>query len=485
MSDHSIPMSAAAIARGVSTGSIDAEILIETCLSRCAQVQEKLNPFTAIYREEARDRAALIKKRIKAGGKPRKLEGVPVAIKEFTPIIDKLTTRGSAALSQNIETFQPVIVDRLEAEGAIIIARTTTPEFAHSSFTRSPLFGHTRNPFDPERTCGGSSGGAAVAVATGCVPLAEGTDMGGSVRIPAALCGVVGLKPSLGRIPMDILPTVFDTISHFGPLGRNIEDIRLFMDVVSGPDERDILSQPSPSPLDKTRIDPKTLKLAVSPDLGFFDVDPEVAADFANAVGVLRDAGAVLDEIDLGWSPHMVDAWYDYWCVYLAAAVDDLLDEHREVMDPEFLSLVDRGREMSAVAFRRIDEIRTRQWHAFTGAMAGYDALLCPTMALPAPPLEASEADYTRLDADGRLKGLDMTCLFNSIGQCPALSVPMGMTGGGLPTGIQIIGHRFADSDVLRLGDLFEKMMPWSAPLDTIIAGFAPAAPNPKEESHA
>jgi len=468
------PASAVAIAVGIAGGRLSAETVIEECLARCRVVQAKLNPFTEIYEEDARAKARAVAARLKAGKPPRRLEGVPVAIKEFTPLKGKRTTRGSAALAEEIADENPIIVDRLEAEGAIIVARTTTPEFAHSSFTRSPLFGHTRNPFDPTRTCGGSSGGAAVAVATGCVPLAEGTDMGGSVRIPAALSGIAGLKPSLGLIPMDILPTVFDTISHFGPLARTIADIRLFMEVTAGPDERDILSQPDRREFTPHPLDPSQLKLAVSPDLGIFDVDAEVAANFDRAVEALIRAGATVKPVDLGWSASMVDAWYDYWCVYLAAAVDDLLENHRDAMDPEFLALVDRGRAMPAVTFRRIDEIRTRQWLGFVKAMAGYDALLCPTMALPAPPLEARESDYVHTGPDGRLKGLDMTCLFNSIGQCPALSVPSGLTGKGLPTAIQIIGHRYADNLVLDLGTLLERLIPWAAPLARISARYNP-----------
>lgn len=468
------PLDAVSIASGVASGEVCIEAVIMDSLARCDLVQDALNPFTAIYHDEARQKAQLAATRLKQGQPPRPLEGVPVAIKEFTPLLGKPTSRGSAALKDHLGDHNPVIVQRLEAAGAIIVARTTTPEFAHSSFTRSPLFGHTRNPFDESRTPGGSSGGAGVAVATGCVPLAEGTDMGGSVRIPAALCGVIGLKPSLGRIPMDILPTVFDTISHFGPLGRTMADIRLFMEVVSGPDDADILSQMHPTPLSNDAPDPKSWRLAVSPDLGFFAVDPEVAAQFNASVAALESAGATIEEIDLGWSPHIVDTWYDYWCVYLAAAVEDLLADHRHEMDPDFLALVDRGLAMSAVSFRRLDDIRTKQWQNFTKAMTGFDALLCPTMALPAPLLEGREDDYTKLGDDGRLEGLDMTCVFNSIGQCPALTVPSGLTAAGLPTGIQIIGQRFDDAAVISIGTALEEMRGWQASLDPIIARFTP-----------
>ena len=456
------PFDACSIVAGIACGDFRIKDIIKTSLERCHLVQQDFNPFTAIYDDEAQQKAEASALRLKNGAAVRPLEGVPVAIKEFTPIKGKPTTRGSAALKDAISTEQPVLIQRLEDAGAIIVARTTTPEFAHSSFTRSPLFGHTRNPFDPTKTCGGSSGGSAVAVSTGCVPLAEGTDMGGSVRIPAALSGCVGFKPSLGRIPMDIVPTVFDTISHFGPLARTIEDIKLFMNVASGPDDADILSQMTPQVLDQPDFDPKTLKLAVSPDLGFIEIDANVAHAFDQTLASLADAGVGLVPVDLGWGPDIVDAWYDYWCVYLAAAAEDLLDDHRQDMDPEFLALVDRGLSMSAVAFRRLDEIRTKQWRQFATAMKGFDALLCPTMALPAPPIDASESDFTSVNANGKLAGLDMTCMFNSIGQCPALSVPSGLSKEGLPVATQIIGNRFDDATPLNIGQLLQNIHGWN-----------------------
>ena len=455
------PNDACSIVSGIACGDFNIVDTVQASLERCHEVQQHLNPFTAIYDDEAIAKSEASCMRLKNGAPVRPLEGVPIAIKEFTPIKGKPTTRGSRALKNAIGEFQPLIVQRLEDAGAIIVARTTTPEFAHSSFTRSPLHGHTRNPFDPNRTCGGSSGGSAVAVSTGCVPLAEGTDMGGSVRIPAALSGCIGFKPSLGRIPMDILPTVFDTISHFGPLARTIEDVKLFMKVASGPDDTDILSQISPLELDQPDFDPKTLKLAISPDLGFFEIDADVARAFDETLTSLNDVGVELVPVDLGWGADIVDAWYDYWCVYLAAAVEDLLDDHRQEMDREFLNLVDRGLAISAVSFRRIDEVRTKQWHQFTTAMKGFDALLCPTMALPAPDLDASENDFTTVNAQGKLAGLDMTCMFNSMGQCPALSVPSGLSKDGLPTAIQIIGKRFDDATTLNIGQLLQNIRGW------------------------
>ena len=189
--------------------------VIQNSLDRIDEVNRKLNCFCFTYPEEALEKAKAAEQAL-ISGKPRPLEGIPVAIKDFTPTRGKVTTRGSKLLENWVPDWNPVLVDRLETAGAIMVGKTATPEFATSGFTDSPLWGTTRNPWNPSRTPGGSSGGSGAAVASGCVPFAEGTDMGGSVRIPAALCGIVGHKPTIGRIPMDIVGTAYCNISHFG-----------------------------------------------------------------------------------------------------------------------------------------------------------------------------------------------------------------------------------------------------------------------------
>ncbi len=344
-----------------------------------------------------------------------------------------------------------------------MVGKTTTPEFAHSSFTNSPLWGITRNPWNPEKTPGGSSGGSAAAVAAGCVPLAEGTDMGGSVRIPASFSGIVGMKPSLGRIPMDILPTVFDTISHFGPLTRTMADAALFLSVASGPADRDILSL---SPAIAFEVPPpadvKGLRLALSIDLGYMAVAPEVEACVREAAAALVAAGATVEEIDLGWTKQATLDWLRYWEVYLAAFFADKLETHRERLDPNVVALLEAGLNMDAVSFKRLEIARTEQWLRLAEVFREHDALLCPTMALPAPSADGSDADYDWIDDDGRYRGLDLTCPFNSVGQCPALSVPAGFTEDGLPIGLQIVTDRFDDPLALRIGAALEAVRPWA-----------------------
>ena len=455
-------LSATALADAIRRGDISARDAVAASLARIDAVQPALNPFAFVFADEATaaaEAADAARDRSEALGP---LHGLPVAFKDFTPTKGHRTTRGSAAFEHWIAEDDPAIVRRFKAAGAIIIGKTTTPEFAYSSFTRSPLWGHTRNPWDASRTSGGSSGGAAVAAATGCVALAEGTDMGGSVRIPAGCCGCVGLKPSLGRIPMDILPTALDDMSHFGPLARTVEDAALFLRIAEGPDARDMLSQRSPTPLpERPEGEMRGRKIALCPDLGCYALDPAVDANLRATADALAGAGAEIIETTLDWRPDTVDAWLDWWGVYLSAGFGHLLDDWRDRMDPNVVDLMEAGNKMGAVAFKRIETARTTMWMSLAPILERCDALLTATNAIPAPLAEAPDAEFSRIDEEGRLHGFDMTTAFNMLSPCPALSVPSGVAPGGLPTGAQIVGRRWDDPTVLEIGAAIERERPW------------------------
>ena len=281
------------------------------------------------------------------------LHGVPIAIKDVTPTKGKRTTRGSKMYEHWVPDHDAVMVQRLPGAGAIMVGKTTTPEFAYDSFTQSPLWGVTKNPWNPERTPGGSSGGSGAAVSSGCVALAEGSDMGGSIRIPASFCGLLGLKPSLGRIPMDILPTVFDNISHFGPLARTVSDAALFMNVAAGPYERDMMSLPDKLDFPTGLADDITGKnIALSIDLGYYAVDTEVESAVRSAAGALMECGANVVEVDLSWGRHINDAWFDLWGVYLDVCFTKDLERWRDRMDPNVVALIEHGRSLSAVGIK-------------------------------------------------------------------------------------------------------------------------------------
>ena len=436
--------------------------LVEAALARIETVQPEFNPFAFVFADRARAQARQAEAALARDGAVGPLHGLPVAFKDFTPTKGDVTTRGSRAYEHWIADYDPVIVRRFRAAGAILLGKTTTPEFAHAGFTASPLWGRTGNPWDSARSAGGSSGGSGVAVTTGCVALAEGTDMGGSVRIPASHCGCVGLKPSLARIPMDILSTVFDDMSHFGPLARTVHDAALFLSVAQGPDPADIQSQPRPLPL-PLDLDGgvRGLRLALSVDLGFYRVGPQIEANLRATADALISAGAEVDEVDLGWSVELVHAWNDWWCVYQAAAFGDLLPEWRDRLDPNVVGMMDRAERISGVDFKRIETTRTEAWRRLSRVLDSHDALLCPTMAMAPPRHEEVFTASGFVGDDGRYRGEEMTSVFNCVAQCPALSVPSGATAEGLPTGLQIVGRPFDDPTALRIGRAVEKLRPW------------------------
>jgi Asp-tRNA(Asn)/Glu-tRNA(Gln) amidotransferase A subunit family amidase len=437
--------------------------LVAASLARSEEVNPRLNCFCFVYPDEAMEHARAAERAIAAGGAVGPLHGVPIAIKDLTPTKGKRTTMGSYAFEDWVPEESALLVERLLGAGAIMVGKTTTPEFAYSSFTESPLWGITRNPWNPERTPGGSSGGSGAAVASGCVPLAEGTDMGGSVRIPAAWCGLVGLKPSFGRIPLDFLPTQFDTIQHFGPLARTVDDARLFVSVVQGPDERDIMSLAPrldfSGPFD---ANVEGMRLALDVDLGCYAVAPEVEAAVRAAAVAFAEAGAVVEEVDLGWEREVADAWVAHWGVYLAAIFGDQLARFREKMDPRVAALMDDGLAMGAVEFKRLEFARTRAWKLLASVLERFDALLCPTMSQVARPVDEDDFVWYEDRGDGLYHGLDMTAQFNFVSQCPALSVPAGWSEEGLPIGLQIVARRYRDDEALRIGAVLERLRPWA-----------------------
>ncbi|MFZ5789312.1 MAG: amidase [Pseudomonadota bacterium] len=457
-------MPATELARRIRDGALSPVRVVENSLARIAEVNPKLNCFCFVYPEEALAKAKAAEQAVKRGDKLGPLHGVPIAIKDLTPTKGKRTTLGSYCFENWVPDWNATVVDALERAGAIMVGKTTTPEFAYSSFTESPLWGITRNPWNPGRTPGGSSGGSGAAVASGCVPMAEGTDMGGSVRIPAAWCGIVGLKPSLGRIPLDLLPSLFDNISHFGPLTRTIDDARLFLKVTQGPDDRDIQSIGVALDLDGPQpASVEGMKLAFDLDLSIYATDPEVERQVMEAIRALERAGAKIVEVSVPWTRRMIDAWVELWQVFMAAYFGDKLETYRAKMDPHVVKLIEAGQKMSAVHYKRIEIERSEQWKRFYPILQEYDAFLCPTMSRDAPPVGEDDDKYYADWGDGRYHGVDMTAQFNSIAPCPALSVPAGFTKDGLPVGLQIVGPRWRDDVALRIGAALERVRPWAA----------------------
>ncbi len=435
--------------------------VVANSLARIEEVNPKLNCFCFVWHDEALALARSAADAIVRGAALGPLHGVPVALKDTTPTAGHRTTLGSYTHEHWVPERDAYIVQALRRAGAIVVGKTTTPEFAHTLLTDSPLWGVTRNPWNLARTPGGSSGGSAAAVAAGCVPLAEGTDMGGSVRIPAAWCGIVGLKPGLGRIPMDTLPGLFDLLSHHGPLARTVDDARLFLNETQGPDDADILSVTCPLALESpVPASVEGMRLALSVDLGCWAVDPDIENAVRTAAEALRGAGATVEEVNPRLTVRDNEVWGELWGVFMATYYGHLVERFAAKMDPEVLSLIDRGNAMTAVQLKHLELERTDLWRRIAAVLADYDAILCPTMATgPSPAAKAEQPRHDR-PVDDRYHAADMTGVFNLVGPCPALSVPCGWDSDGMPIGLQIVGRRWREDTVLRIGRAVEVALP-------------------------
>jgi aspartyl-tRNA(Asn)/glutamyl-tRNA(Gln) amidotransferase subunit A len=387
-----------------------------------------------------------------------RLDGVPVSIKDNIQVAGTPTLYGSRAVERTeawgADSPAPA---RLREAGSVILGKTTTPEFAHKIVTDSPLTGVTRNPWNLDRSPGGSSGGAAAAVAVGLGPLAIGTDGGGSIRVPAAWSGVYGLKPSFGRVP-HYPRGPFAPLSHVGPITRTVRDAAAVMQVICRPDVRDWHALPPDGADYEIGLDAgmKGTKIAVSLHLGLegAGVDPEVVAAIEAVAEVYRGMGATVVPAD----PPAIDrcnaAHRTMWVAYCARVVRAHAAK-RDLFDPGFLALADAGENLPRHAFLEASIARTELGGIINQFLAGYDLLLCPVFVTTAP-LALSD-----LHAAPLLPMLTNWC--NQTG-VPAASVMAGVSATGLPIGIQLVGRRFADADVLRASFAFEQArgpLPW------------------------
>jgi Asp-tRNA(Asn)/Glu-tRNA(Gln) amidotransferase A subunit family amidase len=348
----------------------------------------------------------------------------------------------------------------------MILGKTTLSEFASSSFCDSPQHGITRNPWNPSRTPGGSSGGSAVAVATGCVAIGQGTDMGGSVRIPASCTGLVGIKPAAGRLPLDDQPSFVDDIQHHGLLTRTTGDLALALPPLCGPTWSDPRTLIPALPDLSAGTEVKGLRVALTYDLGFFVIEDEVRARLDETAAVLERAGAVVERVNLGWDRAIADAWVKHWHVYLAAFFGPDLDRIGALADPRLAAVVAKGRAHDAVSLRQTDLLRKRQWDVLASLFGNFDILLSPTMTRPAVGVEEDDAKYHALTADGRKRGLDMTSIFNWVPWCPAMSVPAGLSHDGLPIGMHVTAPPQREDLALRAAYAIEKAWPHVWPND-------------------
>ncbi|GAA5524425.1 acylamidase [Microbulbifer aestuariivivens] len=426
-------------------------------LESCGQA---VNAFTALHFERALVQARQAEAAYRQGS-ARPLEGVSTAIKDETYLAGEITTNGSRLMRDNRADVTDPVPERLLAAGALVNGRTATPEFSVAAFTWSDLWGVTRNPWNPDITPGGSSGGSAAALAAGLCTIANGTDMGGSVRIPAALCGLVGLKASYGRVP-EIPPYNVDPYVHHSVLTRSVRDTVLLYNLISGPHPVDLMSQ-----LPKERVAPEPLDLrgmrvGVCVDLGFFPLEEDVRNNTLQFADSLRQLGAEVDSVSLDWDERCIRTAQ----IHQGAQMGQMLrqkfgrPEQRAQLTSYARHYFSLSEQATPQQILWANAYAQSMWESLERVFRDCDFLLCPTVCTTKVP---ADFDYSRdeIRVNGRavdpVKGWFMTYPFNTLSRCPVLSLPSGMADNAVPTGVQLVGRPYGDAALLRAGLALEQ----------------------------
>ncbi|WP_020631261.1 amidase [Amycolatopsis alba] len=456
---NDIKLTASELVAAYATGELSPVEATQNALRVIEERDDEINAYCLVDAEGAIEQAKASEVRWRDGNPIGWLDGVPASIKDMFLTQGWPTLRGSRC----IDPDQPWDVDspvtaRLRENGLVLLGKTTTPELAWKGVTDNTLTGITRNPHDLSTTAGGSSGGSAAAVAAGMGELSVGTDGGGSIRIPASFCGIVGLKPTHGRIPL-FPASPFGPLSHAGPMARSVDDTALLLDVLAMPDYRDpaALAPPVSTFREAVRRDVRGLNAAYSPTLGYVDVDPEVAAIVKSAVQSLGDAGLYIEETDPGFTDPK-PAFDILWSTGAAKWLDTFPAGSETKVDPGLRKVWESGKTFSAS-----DYLGANAERAALGILMGefhtrYDVLITPTL-----PIAAFEAGHEVPPGSGLSGWPDWTPFtypFNMTQQ-PAISVPAGRTSSGLPVGLQIVGPRHSDDLVLAVAKLLEEVRPW------------------------
>ena len=438
--------------------------LLESVIDRATSVEPVVNAFAERRYEEALEAAQAAADRYGGAGRVRPLEGLPLGLKEEVPVRGWTMRHGSLAIEEVAEITSP-IAERILKSGAVVHARTTTPELSSTGYTHSKLWGVTRNPWNPDVAVGGSSGGSGASLASGTSMLASGSDIGGSIRLPASINGVVGFKPPHGRVPVEP-PFNLDRYCHDGPMARTVADCALFQNVLAGPHPMDITSlRPKlriPSelrPIDGWRI-------AVCVDLGAWEVDPEIVATTRSVADALRSAGARVDEVELPWRiEEVMNVSRRHFGAVFGADIAEHVANHPEESNDYLAAWAEEAATTATEpgAFLRGLEGEQRLWEPLARLFTRYRALIGPTWAVTGIP--AGDSFLGQLTPGGgpndRQFHAMMTTPFNILSPCPVLAVPSGTASNGVPTGVQIVGRTYRDVDVFRIGAALERVKPW------------------------
>lgn len=440
---------------------------VDAVLAQIERLQPELNCFATVTAERARADARRAEDAVMAGEALGPLHGVPVNIKDLFDTQGVVTAHGSVIFAENVPARDNVLVARLKAAGAIVVGKSTTPEFGHKGLTDSPVFGTTRNPWDRSRTSGGSSGGAAAAVASGQGPLGLGTDGAGSIRMPAAACGIVGHKPTLGLVPFEQTAESFGSYAYAGPMTRTVADAAVMLDLIAGAAETDPLTMhPAALPLRPMLVGDRLdgLRVGYLRTMTNPEVDSEVEAATERTLGLLAGQGAEVEPCEeaVDWEEQAGRIMY---MGGQAAAYGGYVAEWGDRMDPVIRNYIAEGQTFTLVQYRQAQFARTRLFRAVQRLFERYDLLVTPTL-----PRDALPADFMPGRDPVPVNGRDLKTTrigwaayvypFNLTGH-PALTIPSGWNAAGLPTGIQLVGRWWSDTDLLRIGAILERLAPW------------------------
>jgi aspartyl-tRNA(Asn)/glutamyl-tRNA(Gln) amidotransferase subunit A len=461
------------LAEKIRNQELSSTELTEIIIERIEKINPLINAYCTPTFDLAREMAKNADEAIKKDEKISLLHGVPVSIKDETETKGIRTTFGSLLFENNIPRNDEAVVKRVRDAGVVILGKTNTPEFGYKAETDNLMFGVTKNPWNLERTTGGSSGGAASAVASGISPIAIGSDGGGSIRIPSCFCGVYGLKSTFGRVPQNTMKLFgyLGTVVHKGPLVRYVKDAALVLDVIAGQDDSDRYSVPKPnySYLEKLDEKPSNLKIGYSLDLGFAEtLDPEVEKSVISGIQKFEEFGWSAEKTKVRLkNPESI--FIKVWCAGFAYTLGSYLESGKDKIDPYLLELINLGYSFSTSELKLAEVQREMIYENICKVFKKIDILITPTLACPAFKIGGSniidkENRKTNIIINGKnmteLGWLPFTYPFNISGH-PAASIPCGWSKEGLPIGMQIVGKRFDELTLLQVSKAFEEVAPW------------------------
>jgi amidase len=444
------------LARLVRARKLSATEVVRAFIAQIERVNPKVNAIVTFLPEQALASAKSLDRKKKTFAGP--LAGLPIAIKDVIATKGVRTTWGSLVYKDHVPAEDHLLAERLKAAGAILIGKTNTPEFGAGSQTFNAVFGATRNPYDLSKTCGGSSGGAAVAVACGMVPFADGGDFAASLRNPGSFCNVIGFRPSTGRVPAYPHPYPWSNLSELGPMARTVSDAAFLLSVMAGPDPRapTSISEPGSIFLKPLKRSFKKVRIAWSRDLGGLPVDPRVTQVLESQKRVFKDLGCLVEDAEPDFSG-ATEAFEALRGLVYQHRIGGLIKDHRDKLKDTILWNYEQGTKLKAADIAKAEALRTSLFHRMRQFLDEYEFFVCPTNQLP--PFSVDEPYPSEIAGVKMGNYLDWmkSCYYITITTHPAISVPAGLTDEGLPVGIQIVGRYRDDFSVLQLAHAFEQ----------------------------